>query len=71
MKVPVAVPEDVLRRHLLMVAKTGRGKSSLIQRLAVHAIYLPDRHPPAKVRAFIDFIARRFAPEPPWDRGLT
>jgi len=41
------------------------------ERLAVHAIYLPDRHPPAKVRAFIDFIARRFAPEPPWDRGLT
>jgi DNA-binding transcriptional LysR family regulator len=41
------------------------------ERLAVHAVYLPDRHPPAKVRAFIDFIAARFAPEPPWDRGLT
>ena len=41
------------------------------ERLAVHAVYLPDRHPPAKVRAFIDFIATRFAPEPPWDRGLT
>jgi DNA-binding transcriptional LysR family regulator len=39
--------------------------------LAVHAVYLPDRHPPAKVRAFIDFIATRFAPEPPWDRGLA
>jgi DNA-binding transcriptional LysR family regulator len=41
------------------------------ERLGVHAVYLPDRHPPAKVRAFIDFIATRFAPEPPWDRGLT
>ena len=41
------------------------------EQLAVHAIYLPDRHPPAKVRAFIDFIAEQFAPEPPWDRGLV
>ena len=40
------------------------------ERLAVHAIYLPDRHPPAKVRAFIDFIARRFAPEPCEERHL-
>jgi DNA-binding transcriptional LysR family regulator len=40
------------------------------EQLAVHAIYLPDRHPPAKVRAFIDFIAEQFAPEPPWDRGI-
>jgi DNA-binding transcriptional LysR family regulator len=41
------------------------------EQLAVHAVYLPDRHPPAKVRAFIDFLAGEFAPEPPWDRGLT
>jgi hypothetical protein len=27
--------------------------------------------PPAKVRAFIDFIVAAFAPEPPWDRGLA
>ncbi len=39
--------------------------------LAVYAVYLPDRDPPAKVRAFIDFIARQFTPEPPWDRGLA
>jgi len=37
----------------------------------IYAVYLPDRHPPAKVRAFIDFIASRFAPEPPWDRALA
>jgi DNA-binding transcriptional LysR family regulator len=40
-------------------------------RLGVYAVYLPDRHPPAKVRAFIDFIAAEFAPEPPWDRGIA
>ncbi|HEY6024777.1 MAG TPA: LysR family transcriptional regulator [Pseudolabrys sp.] len=33
----------------------------------IYAVYLPDRNPAAKVRAFIDFIARRFTPEPPWD----
>lgn len=36
----------------------------------IYAVYLPQRNPPAKVRAFIDFLAGRFAPEPPWDRGL-
>ena len=41
-----------------------------IQSSAVHAVYLPDRRPPAKVRAFIDFLAARFSPDPPWDRGL-
>lgn len=37
----------------------------------IYAVFLPDRHPAAKVRAFIDFIANRFAPEPPWDRGFV
>jgi DNA-binding transcriptional LysR family regulator len=37
----------------------------------IYAVYLPDRHPAAKVRAFIDFIASRFGPVPPWDRGLA
>ena len=37
----------------------------------IYAVFLPDRHPPARVRAFIDFIAGRFAPEPPWDRELA
>jgi DNA-binding transcriptional LysR family regulator len=36
----------------------------------IYAVFLPDRHPAAKVRAFIDFIATRFMPEPPWDRDL-
>ena len=33
----------------------------------VYAIYLPTRHLPAKVRAFIDFLLARFGPEPYWD----
>jgi hypothetical protein len=37
-QVPVALPVDVLRRHLLLVAKTRRGKSSLMLRLAHHAM---------------------------------
>lgn len=36
----------------------------------IYAVYLPERNPAAKVRAFIDFLATRFMPEPPWDRGL-
>ncbi|MDQ0472469.1 LysR family transcriptional regulator [Labrys wisconsinensis] len=39
-------------------------------KLAVHALMPPGRNPPAKVRAFVDFLALRFWPEAPWDRGL-
>src|SRR5581483_9648992 len=34
--VPVALPDDLLQRHLLLVAKTRRGKSSLLLRLAAY-----------------------------------
>ena len=34
---------------------------------AVYAVYLPNRHLSAKVRAFIDFFVMRFGPEPYWD----
>jgi DNA-binding transcriptional LysR family regulator len=34
----------------------------------IYAVFLPDRHPAAEVRAFLDFSATRFAPEPAWDR---
>src|SRR6266540_3407331 len=36
--VAVELPDDVLRRHLLLVAKTRRGKSTLMLRLAQHAM---------------------------------
>lgn len=35
----------------------------------VYALYLPTRHLPAKVRAFIDFLIARIGPNPYWDSG--
>jgi len=37
----------------------------------VFAVYAANRRPPAKVRAFIDFLVGRFGDLPPWDRGLS
>lgn len=36
----------------------------------VYAVFPSGRQPPAKVRAFVDFLASRFMPDPPWDRDL-
>ena len=36
----------------------------------IYAVYLPERNPAAKVRAFIDFLVERFSPVPSWDRML-
>ncbi|WP_024508313.1 LysR family transcriptional regulator [Bradyrhizobium sp. ARR65] len=61
------VADDLRAGHLVQLA-LDLPPSEL---LAVYAVYLPHRHPPAKVRAFIDFLAGQFAPEPPWDRGVV
>jgi hypothetical protein len=37
-QIPVALPRDVLHRHQLLVAKTRRGKSTLMQRMAQYAM---------------------------------
>ena len=37
--------------------------------LPIHAVYPHARHLAAKVRAFVDFLAERFAGEPEWHRG--
>ena len=34
---------------------------------AIWALYSPTRHLSTKVRAFLDFLAERLGPEPPWD----
>jgi len=49
--VPVSLPDEVLRRHLLLVAKTRRGKSSLLLRLARHVMEtrFPSERPGALV----------------------
>ena len=41
---------------------SARSKNGLI-----HALYTHQRHLPPKVRAFIDFLAARFAPDCAWD----
>lgn len=64
---PTFIVADALRDGALLPVTLELPTSDL---LAVHAVYLPDRSPSAKVRAFIDFIAKAFAPQPPWDRGL-
>lgn len=33
----------------------------------LYAVYLPDRHLPLKVRAFVDYLLDRFGPQPYWD----
>ncbi|MCK9913426.1 LysR family transcriptional regulator [Microbacteriaceae bacterium K1510] len=52
--------------------KAGRLVSLLtsysVPEFNVYAIHAQGRHPSAKLRAFIDFLARRFGPKPPWDR---
>ncbi|MGL3107635.1 LysR family transcriptional regulator [Bradyrhizobium sp. BR 1432] len=64
---PTFIIADDLRSGALVALALDQPE---IQTSAVHAVYLPDRRPPAKVRAFIDFLAARFAPVTPWDRGL-
>lgn len=36
----------------------------------VFAVYPGLRRPPAKIRAFVDFLAERYGASPPWERGL-
>ena len=49
-QVPVCLPDEVLQRHLLLIAKTRQGKSSLLLRFAQHlmeqdrAVLLVDPH---------------------------
>src|SRR5262249_58161249 len=47
--VPVALSDEMLRRHLLLVAKTGRGKSTLLLRLARYLMEDGARTPRALV----------------------
>ena len=41
-----------------------------VELAGVFAVYPSNRRPPAKIRAFVDFLVRRYGPTPPWDRGL-
>src|SRR3546814_3119606 len=37
---------------------------------SIYAVYPPNEHLPAKVRVFIDFLIKRFAGTPPWQRRI-
>ncbi len=39
--------------------------------LGIYAVYPQKQHVPPKVRAFVDFLVRRFGAKPEWDRGLA
>lgn len=41
------------------------------QVIHVHAVYPHGRHLAAKVRAFVDFLAKRYAGEPQWHQGWS
>lgn len=63
--IPVDVPEDVLRRNLLMVAKTRRGKSTLMLRLAQHAMAAEPRRAVLLIDPHSDLAAQAAAIVPP------
>ena len=52
--------------------QAGRLRSVLAEYIPlerhIYAVYLANRHVPAKVRAFIDYLLERIGPEPYWDR---
>lgn len=65
---PTFIVADDLRAGVLVALTLDQ---PTVELAGIYAVFPPDRHPAAKVRAFIDFVAARFAPEPPWDRGLS
>ncbi len=65
---PTFIVDDDLRAGTLVPIQLDQ---PTIEFGGIYAVYLPDRNPPAKVRAFIDFMVERFAPIPPWDLPFT
>ena len=53
---------------LAMELVVERGKGYVPAERHIYAAWLPTRHLPSKVRAFVDFLRERFGPEPYWDR---
>jgi DNA-binding transcriptional LysR family regulator len=61
---PDFIVADSLRSGALVVLTLDQ---PTVELGGVYAVFLPDRHPAAKVRAFVDFIVAHIAPEPSWD----
>lgn len=64
---PTFIVSDALRAGQLVMLTLDHPPLELP---GVFAVYLANRHPSAKVRAFVDFLSQRFGSNPPWDRGL-
>jgi DNA-binding transcriptional LysR family regulator len=65
---PTFLLGDEIRAGRLVVLTLDRPPMELP---GVFAVYASNRRPPAKVRAFIDFLVQRLGSVPPWDRDLS
>jgi molybdate transport repressor ModE-like protein len=64
---PTFILHDALRTGALVAVDLDEPPTDLP---GIYAVQPGHRLAAAKVRAFIDLLARRFGPVPPWDRGL-
>lgn len=62
-KLPTFIVGTDVRSGLLDIVLADWSPSGL----GIFALYAPNRYLAAKTRLFIDHLARRFAPAPPWD----
>jgi DNA-binding transcriptional LysR family regulator len=65
---PIFIIADDLRAQTLVTITLDH---PTVEFGGIYAVFPPDRNPAAKVRAFIDFIAARFSPDPPWEVNLA
>lgn len=64
---PTFILADDLRAGRLVALRLD---TPPIELPGIFAVYPGGRRPPAKVRAFVDFLVARYGPSPPWERGL-
>jgi len=62
---PTFIVADDLRRGTLVPIMLDQPTGEFG---GIYGVYLPQRNPAAKVRAFIDLMIEQLAPVPPWDR---
>lgn len=60
---PLFIVAEALERGELVALELDQPSYALG---GIHALYPPDRRPPAKVRAMLDFLSEIFAGTPPW-----
>ena len=64
-----AIGEDLRAGRLQAVLPQWQPLGGNADADTLYAVYLPSRHPSAKVRALIDFLLEKMGEVPPWDRG--